>query len=203
MSIYVQQFRDNLARVNDLRALHDALNKQTAPVIDLSDLLRACFVMAVSALDHYIHEITRIGMMEIFDGLRVETQAYSKFRLSMQTLVGATTLAGARSNVEADIRTQHSYLAFQRPDKIADAVRLISELKLWDEIGALLSIPSKDLKDQLNLIIDRRNKIAHEADLDPTYPGIRWPIASTDVAGVVSFVSDIVEAIDLLVGPKP
>lgn len=28
--------------------------------------------------------------------------------------------------------------------------------------------PDKDIKQELKIIIDRRNKIAHEADIDPT-----------------------------------
>ena len=45
------------------------------------------------------------------------------------------------------------------------------------------------------LVVDRRNKIAHEADVDPTYPHSRWPISQTDVDGTLSFLSETVEAI--------
>jgi hypothetical protein len=31
-------------------------------------------------------------------------------------------------------------------------------------------------EDGLKVIIDRRNTIAHEADMDPTNPGFRWTI---------------------------
>jgi hypothetical protein len=51
------------------------------------------------------------------------------------------------------------------------------------------------VKQRLGLIVDRRNKIAHEADLDPTYPKVRWPISPADVDGVVEFLERAVEAI--------
>jgi hypothetical protein len=54
---------------------------------------------------------------------------------------------------------------------------------------------SSDVKQRLKLIVDRRNKIAHEADMDPTYPKARWPISAPDVEDVVRFLVDVVEAI--------
>ncbi len=106
-----------------------------------------------------------------------------------------------RSSIEADIREQHSYLSFQQPDKIADAVRLIAELKLWDEVASLMGSTAKDVKDQVVLIVDRRNKIAHEADLDPTYPNTRWPINGQDIEDTISFLKEVILAIDMLVNP--
>lgn len=200
MTASLPQFEENLSRVSALIALHSVLANQTTPIIDLSDLLRACHVMAVSALDHYVHEVTRTGMMAIFDGARPSTATYWRFRLSMQCLAGADTVAATRSNVEADIRSQHSFLSFQHPDKIADALRTVTDVKLWDEVASLLGHSAKDVKDRLTLIVDRRNKIAHEADLDPTYPNTRWPIHAPDVTDTVGFLSDVVQAIDLLLG---
>jgi hypothetical protein len=80
------------------------------------------------------------------------------------------------------VREKHSWLSFQHPDRIADAIRLVSSVKLWEEVGNELGISAKDAKLRLELIVDRRNKIAHEADMDPTNPGFRWPITDTMTA---------------------
>jgi hypothetical protein len=53
----------------------------------------------------------------------------------------------------------------------------------------------KDAKTRLKLIVDRRNKIAHEADLDPTSPGFRWPISSTVVNDAIDFIESLGDAI--------
>ncbi|MBN9047612.1 MAG: hypothetical protein J0H18_18395 [Rhizobiales bacterium] len=198
-SAALAQFDDNMARVATMVALHANLKRQTTAAIDVSDILRACHMMAVSAVDHYIHEIAREGMMQIFDGSRAATPAYHRFRLSMRCLTAQDTQR--RSSIEADIREQHSYLSFQQPDKIADAVRLIAELKLWDEVASLMGSTAKDVKDQVVLIVDRRNKIAHEADLDPTYPNTRWPINGQDIEDTISFLKEVILAIDMLVNP--
>ena len=43
----------------------------------------------------------------------------------------------------------------------------------------------------LALIVDRRNKIAHEADMDPTSPGSRWPIDELLVQDVIDGLEQI------------
>ena len=52
-----------------------------------------------------------------------------------------------------------------------------------------------EVKAHLILIVDRRNKIAHEADLDPTYPGTRWPISIVDTTNAVDFIEKICKTI--------
>lgn len=55
----------------------------------------------------------------------------------------------------------------------------------------------KDIKQQLSLIVDRRNKIAHEADIDPSYGiGNRWNINQILVNDAVNFLEQLVRAID-------
>ena len=56
-----------------------------------------------------------------------------------------------------------------------------------------------DVKEQLRLIIDRRNKIAHEADTDPRYPGACWPISEPDVDNALGFIERVCEAAHLTV----
>ena len=78
-------------------------------------------------------------------------------------------------------------------------MRLFSPIELWNEVGARLQEDPKALKTQLNLIVDRRNKIAHEADVDPSYPGQRWPITPGDTEDALAFVERVGEAIHDLV----
>ncbi|MBG1263387.1 HEPN domain-containing protein [Nostoc commune] len=98
--------------------------------------------------------------------------------------------------LEDEIRERLSYQSFQQPDKIADAIRQISDKKLWDEVSSKMSKPPKDIKQQLTLIVDRRNKIAHEADIDPTLNiGNRWYIDESMVGDTVDFIEQVVESI--------
>ena len=98
--------------------------------------------------------------------------------------------------LENEIRERLGYQTFQQADKIADALRYISNKKLWDEIAISSNKSSKDIKQQLNSIVDRRNKIAHEADIDPTFNiGSRWYIDEILVGDAVDFIEQLVESI--------
>jgi hypothetical protein len=98
--------------------------------------------------------------------------------------------------LEDEVRERLSYQSFQQPEKIADAIRLISDKKLWEEVAQTLGRSAKEVKQQLSAIVDRRNKIAHEADIDPTYNiGSRWYIDEILVSDAVNFVEQVVESI--------
>jgi len=61
----LQQFQTNLLRARELGKLAVAVTKITTTAIDVSDMWRAQIVLGVSALDYLVHELARIGMIEI------------------------------------------------------------------------------------------------------------------------------------------
>lgn len=245
MQSALDQFRISVSRVRDLISLHNTIKAQSTPALDLTDLLRASLVLAVSALDYYIHEVVTLGMLEIYRGQRSEpslspnsTQsAFSRFQVSLggarqERLIAVDIASWLESEIqqsqgfaflqqphmissllpvisnsvlkqlnsaswlEDEVRERLSYQSFQQPDKIADAIRFISDKKLWDEVSAKLGKPAKDVKQQLGAIVDRRNKIAHEADIDPTFGiGSRWYIDELLVNDAVDFIEQVVESI--------
>lgn len=175
-----------MARAEHLGGVQAALVALTTKALDTSDILRAQIVLGVSAFDFYLHEITVLGMLEVWLGKRQPTDAYSKFKVSMAALSGSN---GASSVwFEAEIRERHSFLSFQQPDKVADAIRLFSTVQLWREVALRMRRSEADVKNDLRLIVDRRNKIAHEADLNPSFPDLCWPISESDVVGALTFL---------------
>ncbi len=197
MQSAIDLFRISIRRVRELIAVHNSLKAQASSVLDLSDMLRAALVLAVSALDYYIHEVVRIGMLEIHRGLRPEPPKFSRFQISLgNARAGINAGQNIDSWLEDEIRQRHSYKSFQKPDNIAEAVRLICDKKLWEEVSTNMGRPAKNIKQQLSLIVDRRNKIAHEADIDPTLSiGNRWPIDELLVNEAVDFIEQLVESI--------
>lgn len=189
----IEQFRSSMDRVRHLGGLHQAMLSLTTNAVDASDLLRAQLVLGVSSLDYYVHEVTALGMVAVFEGRRPPTPAFLKYRIAMDSLLSGSS--SMRGWFESDIRERHSYLSFQQPDKIADAIRLFSPVKLWQNIAQQLSLPEQDVKVRLKLIVDRRNKIAHEADIDPSYPNMRWPISKPDVDQSLAYIDQICESI--------
>jgi len=245
MQSALDQFRISLSCVRDLIALHNSVKAQATDALDMSDMLRAALVLAVSALDYYVHEVVTLGMLEIHRGQRSEpvpsantTQsAFSRFQVSLgsarQDRLTAIDIASWLENeiqqaqgyaflqqsytvstliptishslvdklnntswLESEIRERLGYQSFQQADKIAEAIRYISDKKLWDEVAIRMTKPTKDIKQQLNSIVDRRNKIAHEADIDPTFGiGSRWNIDEVLVGDAVNFIETLVDSI--------
>ncbi|TAO05406.1 MAG: hypothetical protein EYR95_02190 [Phormidium sp. SL48-SHIP] len=247
-----EQFHISLGRVRDLIALHNSLKAQSTQVLDLSDILRSALVLAVSALDYYVHEAVTLEMLEIYRGQRAEPppsrnssrSGFGRFQVPLGevkqerlTLLniedwledeicvsqGEEFLEGpyrlgellpyisqAMSNrlgdtlwLELEIRQRLGYQSFQHPDKIAEAIRLISNKPLWQDVGESWGRSHQEIKKQLSLIVERRNKIAHEADINPTYEiGTRWEINEELVLEAVDFLQKLVETIhDILNSP--
>lgn len=199
MNRSIGQFHENLNRVRMLGGLYQAIDSLTTQALDGTDILRSQIVLSVSALDYYVHEVTRAGMINVFCERRPPTNAYLKFPVSTKILMSGSNGREIVTLFEEEIRLKHSFLSFQQPDKIADAIRLFSECKLWDEVSVHMGMRTKDIKNQLQIIVDRRNKIAHEADLDPSYPGVRWPISVFDVDQTIDFISHICDSIQRVV----
>ena len=196
----LQQFRDDIERVRTLGGLYDILSQQTTSALDLTDLLRSQIVMVVSALDRYVHEITRVGMLEVYGGKRPQTPAFLRFQVKMEaTLQGIAAAQGDNRWLDEEIRHNHRHLPFQHPDKIADAIRLFSSFRLWDSVASELNLKVEDMKTQLQLILDRRNQIVHESDLDPNSLGNRWRISPSDSVKAINFIQELGETIYVVV----
>jgi len=195
MNSALEQFELNIQRTRTLASIHNALGTRTTRALDTSDILRSVLVLAVSALDQYVHEIVRLGMLEIYHGQRPHTSSSLKFSVSLKSALQINIAPEDDSWLDSEVREHHSWQSFEQPDRIADAVRLISDVSLWDTVASDLGSVTTDVKQRLSLIVDRRNKIAHEADIDPSFPNMRWPIDDQMVFDSITFIERLVYSI--------
>ena len=207
MQIALDSFRENIRRSRDLTAVFRVMTAQTTEAFDLSDVLRASLVMAASALDRFIHEIVRLGMLEAYRAERSRTPAFLRFQVTLQSVLQTPSDFDPGAWLERQIRERHGHQSFQMPDSIADALRLISDVALWNEAAHLLGMERSGVTDRLALIAQRRNKIAHEVDMMPDYAGqtvysdFRSPINEGMVDDAVNFIERVSETIYTLVSP--
>lgn len=190
----LEQVRTNLVRVRNLGSIVDTLDSQTTDALDLSDILRAELVLAVSALDQFVHEVVRLGMLDAYQGKRPRTNAFLRFQESLDVALRGIDNDDNSYWLDDQIRSRHSFRSFQSPDSIADAVRLVSEVQLWNEVAKRMGTPSDEVRNRLRLIVDRRNKIAHEADVNPSPYEELWPIDRQMVTESVDFIERLVES---------
>lgn len=190
-------------------ALHGYMTSRVTGALQPDELLRAEWASRVSALDLYVHELVAQNLLRIFEGTRATCSGFAKLQISSETLMRiqtSTTDADRSSAFDLEVRTRLSRVTYQYPDDIADGVRLISPCKLWTDVAlklgataASVSAHTERLKKRLSLVVDRRNKIVHEGDLQPTIPRTPWPISRQDLSEVAAFIHEIVCAIDSVV----
>jgi len=192
MKAAIERFRNNIQRVKSLAAPHAYLAANTE--LDLSDILRAEVVLIVSALDTFIHDIVRLGMLEILRGERKQTPKYQKFAVTMNVV----WFDERYSWFEEEIRRRHSQSSFQNSRNIREAVEHIAKKDIWELVATKIDKNKGDIIRHLDVIVKRRNQIAHESDIDPTYPNTRYPIDEQQTREIVVFIEEIVEAMYLV-----
>jgi hypothetical protein len=191
------EFSINIEEVRKTHLISTSLNVSTSSIVDTSSILRSCIVLCVSAIDHLIHELTIIGMQEIYNGTRQNTMKYNNHNISLGKM-NALTANPPQITFESEIRKNLGWQTYQRPEKIKDAIALFNPIQLWQQIATAMGNSEINIKTQLNLIIDRRNMIAHEADIEPVFKTKR-PISDTHVTGTIDFIEQLGKTIYRLV----
>lgn len=188
----LHQFRLNLDNVRDLAKIYDLL-ESNFPLLknEADEILRAEIVLAVSAFDSFIHDVVRIGMTSSFLGRRLPvSSSFNQFSISLQSLQNielAPNHIDKAALFDNEVRKINSKDSFQSPKSIEYALSLINVDKIWTKASNSMGVPAQDIKNQLALIVDRRNKIAHEADYD-FVNGNKYPIDKSLANDVTSFI---------------
>lgn len=201
------QFLSALAHARNLGTIAQYISNVSGTAApDVSDIYRAQVVALISAFDTLVHNLTRVGMLDALRHVRTHTTHSLNFKVRLTTVLIAidenTTVAisnerNGTNNLPSnnwfanEIREQHSYSSFQKHDKVAEAIRLFHPNPLWQEVSLRMGLPEKDVKKRLDLIVTRRNQIAHESDIDPANVGERIAISFTDVASNIDFIEQL------------
>lgn len=187
--------------VNDTK-VSDALYhhvQKTTPILDVTDLLRWQWVQCVSALDKFVHDVVRVGMLEIFIGKRLATTQYNSFKIDISTYQEMNSLDVQKTSIlEQKIMLAHGHQSFQDPKKIAEALNHIcDEQNKWAVLASHMGGTEKKCKQKLKNIVIRRNQIVHQGDyVDSLSP--RQNIFDTDVDEVRRFILRLGEAIYIM-----
>lgn len=194
-----KHFDENIDRVNNLGVIYTSITILNNGM-DISDILRTQYVMLVSALDYFIHEIVRIGILEIYNGKRKITKEFKTFifDIDKDVLLNKSIMKNLDNEwLNYQIIVKNGYKSFQQADKIEEALSLLIDKDvIWKNIANSMDMiyQEKDIKKQLNLIIERRNQIAHEADIEPIYKTKR-NINQNDVDDSIKFIILLVNGI--------
>ncbi len=190
------KFNENLQRVRDIGAIYTTLEGMVRSTVDISDILRSQLVLSVSAFDAFIHDVVRIGVCEIISGQRSLPLGLDKLLVSIGTCIKLLNDEDYLIHIEEEILKRHSFQTFQHPDNVSSVLKIIYDPPIWEKVSQKAGFSdAASVKRKLSLIVERRNKIAHEADCIPSAPGSRWPIETSSINESVEFIQSIGDAI--------
>jgi hypothetical protein len=181
-------FDELTKRVHDLISFGE--QQEAAGFVDAAQsIYRACVVLAVSALDAYMHE-----------------RAAEVFTTAVQTPEAAHSIATYLSSninqlhppgVASIVRYRLSFKTLVAPNAIDQVIQASGSdpKQVWQAIGMALGSRESRLRNMLDLQVDRRNQIAHEADWDPARLAFRR-ISAVDVRDCIDCIEKAVNGID-------
>ncbi len=158
-------FEEHISSLRNLTSLYQYINNN-ATLMEPKTLLRAEYVLIISAFDNYIHQIVRKKIREaFFQGLPMPSNL--NLPVSIFQLIHSTDNQLEQQEIlDAGLREVLEKDSYQSPKSVEYALSLISINRLWSTIAPCMDDTAEHIKNQLALIVKRRNQIAHEADLD-------------------------------------
>lgn len=174
---------------------------------DLTWLPRSAVVAAVSALDSYVHDVLYDKIPLVLTSTYEIPTTLATAMASARPIKNADDFRSARK-ILASHNTLHElfvifretkleFASYQAPDKIIAAYSLIGIPDIFEKVSALWQGPDsspENIKESLARYIMRRNKIAHEADLELS--GISRPMRSVYASSCQSFIENLVTRLD-------
>lgn len=169
----IEQFSENIKSAKDLCAVYNLINDGDVSM-DVTEVLRAAIVMGVSALDCFIHNLIVGEIVDVYAGESSNEFNQNLLKPSENIFELLSILSKDKTvqlqRVEKKLHRVLEKKTFQDPAVIADNMKKIGINDLWSRVVGKENInySVQDIKDKLELIVNRRNVIAHEADIDRT-----------------------------------
>jgi hypothetical protein len=201
-----ERFEDNLEfaqrmingglTLEQLRASGANLGELTGPEAPHpDDLYRGAWTQAVTALDHWLHEAIIDYVVELTNNRNWSRPDRLK-KLAMPFGV-AEQLSGDQPShavIRAFLQDELTRSTYQRSAAITDGLRLALHTtgdQIWATIGAGAPhcLSSSAAMERQNNIVDRRNRIAHRADLNEQ--GQRIPMSADEVQEALDWIRHV------------
>lgn len=189
MNAVKNRFDHSMLNIRNLHSLYLHLTDNLSfNEVLVADILRSEVVYAVGALDRFVHDLVLEGILEIYSGRRVQTDAFGNIILNLNQHQVLLSSAIPEFELKRIIVERHQYQTFQEPDKMTGPLSLIwTESHKWQKIAQAMGLLEQDVKVKLKNIVIRRNQIVHESDID-LFSGLQSPILKSDVEDSVNFI---------------
>ncbi len=172
-----------------------------------ADMRRLSVVMALAALDAYMHRLI-LERVYTHDDL---PKGLARLDIPFSELLGQAdaTASAARAvpsnprprvGVKRLLRDRLLRETYQTYNAVSQALSMAGRPKEWDEIGKRLSPPlgAREIKQRLDTIVHRRNQIVHEGDYvrleKPQGPRLNR-MTQVEARNDINFIAQLINAI--------
>ena len=136
------------------------------------DLGRLALVMAIAAVDAYMHALVLSRVSDVRTELpkslkRIDIDFEWLTYLAEETVSAQRASKKKRPWVTVKHALQERLLreTFQSYDAVGSAMAMAGVDKAWSSVAQKMGCSADDIKNRLSVIVHRRNKIVHEGDL--------------------------------------
>lgn len=167
----INTFRDNIKRIKNRFEIFDLL-KNNNRIEETNDILRFQIVFVMSSLDFFMHEIYSFAFIKIFKNEMPKTNGYKNYKIPLKLLEKALYDA---ENIDRHLKETfigiNDSFTFMSPGRIRELLNIITS----EDEFALVERKLKQRKiikynvrldSEIEHIYDRRNKIAHQTDIE-------------------------------------
>ena len=199
----INNFNRNISSVNDLVKIYEVI-EANFPILkkESGEILRAVIVLTVSALDTFLHDFYRTEIVDVYLGKKVRNIHFEKIKINlkgMKEIDEALSSAQKENLLTSELRRIQKQDSYQSNRSIENLFSTLDVKNIWSklEIFGINGLKSSEIKQELAIIIDRRNKISHESDWDYVNEK-KFPIELLDVNSVLDFVIKFVTGINTI-----
>lgn len=170
--------------------------------------LRHVWVVVVSSFDLYVTELISETGLRLIDRTPPNlTPSLRQLQVPLEKLLEFDSLSPTDKLLfyKNHLYSAVQYKSFYRPEKLSEALGLIWTFpakEKWARILARMKSTGRhtakteqDVRDELTLISDRRDLIAHSMDEHPG-AAAQNPVVRDDAVQVVTFIEDLAFAVD-------
>lgn len=193
--------------VGRARDLLQASRSPQLPPRVRADMRRLSVILAVAALDTYMHrliverafthqELPRsLATIDVpFDRLLAEADA------SGEAARRPSHHSRPRVAVKRVLRDRLLRRTFQSFEDVGKALSMAGRSRRWESIGQQLkpALAPDEIRVRLNAVVARRNQIVHEGDyrrLERPRNSRRNPISTADASSAINFLANLIDAI--------
>ncbi|WP_017557071.1 restriction endonuclease [Nocardiopsis baichengensis] len=158
------------------------------------DLFRAAWSQGVSALDHWLHEeIAEHAVALLTSPERPLPRQLEKLSLRdsiAERRSGDSEVTALSEAVKDAIR----YVTYQRSRKISEGLKLVTDRssdEIWERVGKSENLSIERARTKQDAIVDRRNRIAHRADLADD--GTRSPMSAGEAQEALRWIAHVAD----------